>query len=156
MDQEQTPSQANDAASASTNDGPSMTLQEAEELGHSLKKLLVRSRNELVKGDAREKVEQLERWVESYRRGLSAAHKISTSGVEMLTQARNQLHLALEEQLRIEDEGGCTAEVCDQTDQIEQLNAAIRRMDRLIPVVEDNFQTPAADADTTTKKPEAA
>ncbi len=115
-----------------------ITLEEAELLGLDLKKLLVRSQNELVRGNARDKVEQLERWVESYRRGLSAAYKISHSGVGMLIEARDQLRLALEEQLRLEDEGGNPA-TKEQAAQVEQLTAAVRRMDRLIPLIEGSF-----------------
>ena len=130
-----------------------LTLEDAELLGHDLKKLLVRSQNELVRGNAREKVEQLERWVESYRRGLAAAHKISSSGISMLAEAREQLHLALQEQLRLEDEGGNPL-TKEQSKQIDDLNAAVRRMDQLIPVVESSF--PIAETPEETSHPEAA
>jgi len=116
-------------------------MSEAEELGNNLKNLLVRSEKELISGDAREHVERLERWVESYRRGLSAAQKISDNGTDMLKKTRDQLALTLEEQLRLEDDGGNVANK-DQAAQIEQLSSAVRRIDRLIPVVEQSFQAP--------------
>ena len=114
-------------------------LGEAEQLGNDLKKLLVRSEKELIKGDAREHVERLERWVESYRRGLSAAQKISDNGGDMLQKTRGQLKLALEELLRLEDEGGNPPANKEQAMQIEEISSAIRRIDRLIPVVEQSF-----------------
>ena len=124
--------------------GAQLTLEDVIELGNELKHLLVRSQHELIKGDAREQVEQLERWIESYRRGLSAALKISHGGIDMLTKAREQLALALDEQLRLEDEGGNPA-TKEQASQTEGLAAAIRRMDKLIPVIETSFQPPHAD-----------
>jgi len=117
-------------------------LDEAEALANDLKHLLVRSEKELIHGDARADVEKVERWVESYRRGLSAAQKISDNGVDMLKKTRDQLALALEEQLRLEDEGGNPASK-DQSAQIDQLTSAVRRIDRLIPILEQSFQLPA-------------
>jgi len=115
-------------------------MNEAEELCISLKRLLVRSEKELVSGDARAHVEKLERWVESYRRGLSAAQKISDNGTDILKKTRDQLVLSLEELSRIEDEGGNPASR-EQGAELEELTAAIRRIDSLIPVVEQSFQT---------------
>jgi paraquat-inducible protein B len=117
----------------------SLALEDVVALGNDLKHLLVRSGRELAKGDAQEQVEQLERWIESYRRGLSAAQKIANSGIELLTKAREQLTLALDEQLRLEDEGGNPA-TKEQASQTEEITAAIRRLDRLIPTIENSFQ----------------
>jgi len=121
-------------------------LDEAEALANDLKHLLVRSEKELIHGDAREHIEKIERWVESYRRGLAAAQKISDSGVEMLHKTRDQLALALQEQLRLEDEGGNPASK-DQSVQVEQLSSAVRRIDRLIPILEHSFHLPALEED---------
>jgi hypothetical protein len=128
------PTSNQEAAHTSTPD-----LSEAEALGNDLKHLLVRSEQELIKGDARELVERLERWVESYRRGLSAAQKISDNGTEMLHKTRDQLKLALEEQLRLEDEGGNPPTSKEQAAQVEQIAKALQRIDRLIPTVEQSF-----------------
>ena len=123
-----------------------LALEDVMQLGNELKHLLVRSQRELIKGDAREQVEQLERWIESYRRGLAAAMKISNSGIDMLTKAREQLALALEEQQRLDDEGFCsTNPESDECKQTEGLAAAIRRMDKLIPVFQESFNAPSAD-----------
>ena len=124
--------------------GACLALGDVIELGNELKQLLVRSQFELIKGDAREQVEQLERWIESYRRGLSAALKISNSGIDMLSKARAQLKLALDEQLRLEDEGSPSTK--EQSAQTEGLAAAVRRMDKLIPVIEQSFQSPSDNA----------
>jgi paraquat-inducible protein B len=128
------PTSTQEAAHMSTAD-----LSEAEALGNDLKHLLVRSEQELIKGDARELVERLERWVESYRRGLSAAQKIADNGTEMLHKTRDQLKLALEEQLRLEDEGGNPPASKEQAAQVEQIAKALQRIDRLIPTVEQSF-----------------
>lgn len=117
-----------------------LALEDVIALGNDLKYLLVRSRTELAKGDAEQQVEQLERWIESYRRGLSAAQKIANSGIDLLIKAREQLTLALEERLRIEDEGG-TPSTKEQASQTEEITAAIRRLDRLIPTIENSFQS---------------
>ena len=122
-------------------------IQEIMGLGNDLRHLLVRSEKELIKGDARQHVEQLERWVESYRRGLSAAQKISDNGTDMLHKTRDQLKLALDELLRLEDEGGNPAST-DQSKQIEELSSAVRRIDRLLANVERTFQPIAAASST--------
>lgn len=121
-------------------------LSEVEALANSLKHLLVRSEQELIRGDTRHRVEQLEHWVESYRRGLSAAQKISDNGMDMLKKTRDQLALALEEQLRLEDEGGNPANK-EQSTQIEQLTDAVRRLDKIIPSVEQSFHITAMQED---------
>jgi|GEM_PF-6685247 len=115
-------------------------LGDVEALANDLKHLLVHAEQELIKGDARQNVEQLERWVESYRRGLAAAHKISGNGLEMLHKTRIQLKLALEELLRLEDEGGNPANR-EQSTQIEQLTGAVRRIDHLMPNIDKAFHS---------------
>jgi hypothetical protein len=117
----------------------SLDLAEAEELCASLKRITVRSEQALAQGDAREGIEQVERWVESYRRGLAAARKISCSGIDMLRKTRDQLALSLEERLRLEDEGGNTSNK-DQAAENEELARALRRIDRILPTLEQSFQ----------------
>lgn len=113
-------------------------LAEAEELGASLKRIMVRSEQALTNGDARDGIEQVERWVESYRRGLSAAQKISDVGIEMLKRTRNQLALSLDERLRLEDEGG-NPPTKEHAADTEELAKAIRHIDKLLPQVEESF-----------------
>lgn len=124
-------------------------LLEAEELSNVLKRILVRSENALAQGDARENIEKLERWIESYRRGMSAAQKISENGAEMLQKARDQLHLSLEELLRLEDEGGNPPSK-ENADQSEELAKAISRIDSLMPIVQHSFQVSATSPQTET------
>lgn len=115
-------------------------ILDAEALGNDLKRILVRSEGALLRGDTKTNVEQLERWIESYRRGLSAAQKISDNGVEMLHKTRDQLKLSLEELLRLEDEGG-NPPTKDHALDSEEIASAIRRIDRLIPAVEESFKS---------------
>ncbi|MBY0407939.1 MAG: hypothetical protein K2Q01_09625, partial [Rickettsiales bacterium] len=81
-------------------------LCEAEHLTNDLKRLLVKYEHALEQEGIRHEVETLERWMESYRRGLSAAHKISQKGMGWLTDLRERLKLAAEELQRLENEGG--------------------------------------------------
>ena len=117
--------------------GP-LSLAEAEELCASLKRISVRSEQALEQGDAREGIEQVERWVESYRRGLAAAQKISCSGIDMLKKTRAQLALSLEERLRLEDEGG-NSSTKEQAAQNEELARALSRIDKILPLLEQSF-----------------
>lgn len=133
-----------------TSNAAPLSLAEAEELCASLKRISVRSEQALDQGDAREGIEQVERWVESYRRGLSAAQKISCSGIDMLKKTRDQLALALEERLRLEDEGG-NPPTKEQAAETEELARALRRIDRILPMLETAFQ-----AETEHFQPEAA
>jgi len=116
-------------------------IDEAKALGNDLKRILVRSEHALLTGDARDNVEKLECWIESYRRGLSAAQKIANNGSEMLMKTRDQLKLSLNELLRLEDEGG-NPPTKEHASDTEELATAIRRIDRLMPVVEKSFHTP--------------
>jgi hypothetical protein len=117
-------------------------LEEAETLANDLKQILIRFEQELVNGDAREDVEKLELWVESYLKGLRAAQMISTDGAEMMHKIRDQLKLALEERQRLEDDGGNPPPNTEQEAQLEEFTRAIKRIERLTPTVEQSFQYP--------------
>lgn len=123
-------------------------LQEAEALANDLRRILVRSEKALIQGEARETMERLEHWIESYRRGLSAARKLSENGKDMLQQTRSKLQLSLEELLRLEDEGG-NAPTQQHVEQCDELTHAIRRIDQLMPIVEQSFQVQEAGASST-------
>ncbi len=131
---------------SSRNDNPTPSIvalpeiSDAEALGNDLKRILVRSEGALLHGDAKTNVEQLERWIESYRRGLSAAQKISVSGIDMLNKTRDQLKLSLDELLRLEDEGG-NPPTKERAGDSEEIASAIRRIERLIPTVEETFKS---------------
>lgn len=114
-------------------------LAEVETLCNDLRHMLVRSEQVLIKGDAHSTVERIERWIESYRRGLSAAQKVSDNGVGMLKKARDQLSLSLEEQLRLEDEGG-NPPTREHAGDVEEITRAIRSIDQLLPLMEQSFQ----------------
>jgi hypothetical protein len=105
-------------------------LEEAEALTNELKRLLVHSETALNQEGVREHAEKLEHWMESYRRGLTAAHKLSEKGPEFLHEIRDRLSQAQEELHRLEGEGGMPA-TKDQTTQMEEFSRAIRRIDKL-------------------------
>ena len=130
--------------------GPLPELHEAEMLCRDLKTVLIKSEKALEKSDLRNNVEKVEQWLESYRRGLSAARKIGTSGIEMLQKVRDGLHFSLDEYLRLENEGGNLPANEYQND-YDELTSAIKRLDHLVKEVEHSF---AITADT--REPEMA
>lgn len=113
-------------------------LAEAEELTNELKRLLVRYESTLEHQGTREQVETLERWMESYRHGLSAARKISENGPQWLTELRENLKLAADELQRLEGEGGNPA-TKEQAAQAEELLKASLRIEKVIPNLEHIF-----------------
>ncbi len=126
-------------APAGTDISPLPELDDVEALGNDLRRILVRSEQVLLKGEARDNVEKLERWIESCRRGLCAVQKISDNGPDMLQKTREQLKMSHDELLRLEDEGG-NPPTKEQLQESEELAHAISRIDRLIPVMEQSFQ----------------
>ena len=113
-------------------------LCEAEQLTNELKRLLVKYENALEQDGIREQVETLERWMESYRRGLSAARKISEKGTDWLTDLRERLKMAAEELNRLEGEGGNPLDKSQAVQAEEYLRASLR-IDRVIPNMESIF-----------------
>ncbi len=113
-------------------------LEEVEDLTNTLKRLLVQHEGALDEEGVRHELETLERWMESYRRGLSAANKISGTGMEWLVTLRDRLKLAAEERLRLEDEGGSAASK-EQTKKAESLLNAARKIDKAIEDFEMMF-----------------
>jgi uncharacterized protein (DUF3084 family) len=114
-------------------------LTEVETLIHTLKRTLVHNEEALEHEGIRSDMERLERWLESYRHGLSAATKLATAGNEMMRNIRDRLKLAVEEMHRLEGEGGNPASK-SQALEVEQLVAAERQLDALIPSIEQMFR----------------
>ena len=113
-------------------------LHDVEELDNEMKRLLVKHEGVLNDEGIRRNVEVLERWLESYRRGLVAAHKISETGSGWLGDLRDRLKLAAEEMQRLEGEGGNPSSK-EQAEKIEELLKAVRRIDAVIPNVQHLF-----------------
>jgi hypothetical protein len=113
-------------------------MSDAEDLTNELKRLLVKYEPALQEEGIRKQVETLERWMEAYRHGLSAARKISENGTSWLTELRNRLKLAADELQRIESEGGNPA-TGEQASQAEEFLKASRRIDKVIPNIEHMF-----------------
>ncbi len=119
-------------AMASIND----QQQDVEKLLHELKKLLMRYESALDREGIRPKVEKLEQWMESYRSGLAAAAKVSSTGVPWLTEFRDQLKMSADELHRLEGEGGSAAPPGEHTSEAEDLIKATRRIDQALPILE--------------------
>ncbi len=119
----------------------SQKLHEVENLTNELKRLLVHHETALDEEGVRREMETLERWMESYRRGLAAANKISETGIGWLSELRDRLKMAASERLRLEDEGGNTASG-EQHKHTEDLLAAANHIEKAMPVIEQMFKHP--------------
>lgn len=107
-------------------------LQEIEQLTNDLKRLLVKHEDTLMEEGIRREVETLERWIESYRRGLSAARKISETGITILSDVRDHLKLAIHERHRLEDEGGSPSSK-DDNRKIDDLAETMHHIESMLP-----------------------
>ncbi len=107
-------------------------IDEVENMMGEVRRLLVHSENALDKEGVKFQAETLERWLESYRRGLSAAEKLSKNSETFLHEIREHLKLALEEIQRLDDEGGATPATKEQKQKVEDLTRAMGRVDKLI------------------------
>ena len=129
------------------------SLTEAEALVNDIKRVLVKSEHALENEGVKSDMETLERWMESYRRGLAAANKISVSGPEILSKLKDRLKLAVAEQQRFEDEGNNPI-TGEQAQLVEEMLSASRRLERLIPSIEHVF-TPCGEPEEEKVKEEA-
>ena len=118
------------------------SMGEIESMVSEVRRLLVHSENTLDKEGVKFQAETLERWLESYRRGLSAAEKLSKNSDTFLHEIRERLTLALEEIQRLDDEGGATSATTDEKQKVDDLTRAIKRVDQLIGSLGDaSFKT---------------
>lgn len=116
-------------------------MHDVEQLGKELKRLLVRYEPAIEQEGIREDVETLERWMESYRRGLSAACKIADNGTACLAELRERLKKTADDLQRLEGEGGNTAPTKSQAEEAEDLIKATKRIDQIIPTVDHLFES---------------
>lgn len=119
-----------------------LPMCEAEELVHEIRRLLVQHETALEDEDVKNRAETLERWLESYRRGLSAAQKISKNSGAFLQEMRERIKLSLEEMQRLDDEGGATSASKEQRQRMDDLARVIRRIDHLTASLGDASFTP--------------
>lgn len=129
-------------------DGLPSKLEEAEALTEEARQLLVHCEGALKGEGVREEALAVERWLESYRRGISAARKLSKAGPELLEDMNMRLRQALEELHRYEEEGGNPATKTQQV-RIEELTHAMHAIHQLSDSLKD-----ASFVDM--KKPDAA
>jgi len=131
----------------SANSNIAVKLEEAEKLIEEAQRLLVHCGSALDEEGVREEALALERWIESYRRGMSAAKKLSQTGPELLDDMSKRLHQALEELHRYEAEGGNPATKAQQA-QIEELTNAMKRVNQLKEAIQNSsFITPTEKTD---------
>jgi hypothetical protein len=124
-------------------------MKNVESIAFSLKKILVNNQSALGREDneeCRRHLEVLERWMESYRKGLAAANKISSLGPTWLVESKERLKLALVELQRLEGEGGNLSSSDHPEQETESLARAVRHLEKIIPAVEEMFDTPKVDA----------
>lgn len=111
-------------------------LQQVEELTNELKRLLVTCETTLDAEGIKQQIEALERWAESYRRGIKAAGKISLLGPAWLTDLRGRLKNAADEMTRLTNEGGVPM-TKEQVATSEQLLRATKKIDDVLPNIEN-------------------
>lgn len=131
------------AAADAQSVAPSPALCEAEELVQEMRRLLVYSEKAFDDDSVKQRAQALERWLESYRRGLSAVQKIAKNSDAFLHEMRERLKLAMEELQRLEDEGGATPATADQKQRMEDITRAIRRIDHLTASLGEASFTPS-------------
>jgi len=124
---------------ASTADSYQQCMTQVESLTRELHKLLINHENILEREGIRHEVETLARWLETYRHGLSAAHKISENSTYWLFDFRNKLRLAAQELQRLEDEGGSVAASGKQAKEPDELLKAVGRIDEILPSIQHLF-----------------
>lgn len=117
-------------------------LADIDALTLDLKRLIVRHESELSEEGLRSDLEQLERWAISYRRGISAALKLSALGPDWLNRLREKLKLAADELTRMDGEGpNNSADEEDNHSRAEDLMHASRRIEHVIPSLQHLFGT---------------
>ncbi len=120
-------------------------LADVDALTLDLKRLIVRHEDALSGEGLRSDLEQLERWAVSYRRGISAALKLSALGPDWLNRLREKLKLAADELTRMDGEGpNAGSEDEQQHARAEDLMHASRRIEHVIPSLQHLFGSNAA------------
>ncbi len=123
-------------------------LEEAEELAQSIRKFNIRHEDTLDKHGVNDQAMAIERWLESYRRGQTAARKISENGLEMLEEMSKRLHEAVAELQRYEGEGGNPATKSQQAE-IDNLTHAMRKVEQITERIKDaSFVHPTEKTET--------
>ena len=110
-------------------------LEEVNQLVQEFRRLQVHYEDALEGEGLKEEIEAIERWAESYRRGLKAALKISENGQDMLEDVRTRLKLAAEELSRMSEEGPNPAPKAELAKK-EAFLEATRTIDAILPVVD--------------------
>lgn len=118
------------------------SLDAAQCLAKDIRRLMDGVENTALKGDVKSRIESLNRWAKTYCEGLNAARKIGDRGLSGLYDAQKEISLALEEHLRLDDEGGMTPND-DDGHKTDELRQALKRINRLIPAIEGAFGQPS-------------
>ncbi len=136
----QAPQPAEDTVAAPTTDYAT-SLDAAQCLAKDIRRLMDGVENTALKGDVKSRIENLNRWAKTYCEGLNAARKIGNRGLSGLYEAQKEISLALEEYLRLDDEGGQPS-TDDDARKTDELRHALKRINRLIPAIENSFGQP--------------
>jgi hypothetical protein len=114
-----------------------LNMDMVDELGDTMKQLLLPADHELMAHDQiRALVSHVENWAENYHRGLEAGAEISMEEIEMLKKTRAELAMILSERLTLENEGGQPASK-QQEERMHHVASAIGRIDQVLPQAEN-------------------
>ncbi len=126
-------------------------LEEAEKLVQSIKKFNLHHEDTLATHGINDQALAIERWLESYRRGQTAAKKLSENGLEMLDEMSKRLHEAVAEMQRYEGEGGNPATKSQQAE-IDNLTHAMKKVEQLSHQINDaSFVQSSSNSNETTQ-----
>jgi hypothetical protein len=109
-----------------------------QSLAQELKQLLEHNDTTFDDDIIRRQMELLERWMECYCAHLVAPDTFSETASALISDMRGRLKLSVEEQQRLEGEGGVPSSK-EQLEKDEDMLRAIRRSQKLLTEVETLF-----------------
>ncbi|MDC7683655.1 hypothetical protein PQU92_10225 [Asticcacaulis sp. BYS171W] len=113
-------------------------IEDARHLRQDLADLLEGVETAHLKAEVKAHISKLNAWATRYVEGLDAAQRLSETGLDMLEEARAHISLQLDEYLRLEGEGGQVS-TPEQNRLIDELNRALRRINRLTKAMDSQF-----------------
>ena len=128
-------------------------IASVKKLADELKRLIEGCESAKLTADVKGHIDRLNTWTGTYLAGLDAAQKISETASGTLVEAQKQLGLALDEYLRLENEGGNPA-TPQQARMTTELSHTLEALTSLIPAVDIAFSEADPPEETPDSLPE--
>lgn len=113
-------------------------FERVQAVAQDLKGLLEHNNSAFDDEIIQRQMELMERWMECYRSNLVTPNTFSETSTALITDMRGRLKLAVEEQQRLEGEGG-NPSTKEQVEKSEETLKAIRRSEKLLQEIETLF-----------------